>query len=194
VPCIQLTQNITLTAHQGELKVTDVTKFERQNPDLSVCVFGWYDVLYPLHVSKQEDFAVDLLLIADGKNPEETHYVWIKDMARMLFKNSAHGHRQHPCRRCLHVFSTTELLERHKIYCLGIGEKPQRTKMLEEGDNILKFTAHHKQMRVPYVIYADFEKLKVPVEGCGGNPNVSGTRQPVGSMALYRQALFRHRW
>ena len=50
-------------AHLGELnftgisfpvKATDITKFERLNPGLSVNVFGWKAGLYPLHVSKQE--------------------------------------------------------------------------------------------------------------------------------------------
>jgi hypothetical protein len=173
-------------AHLGELsfrgidfpvKVTDVGQFEHQNPTLSVSVFGWEKGLYPLHVSKQEGRAIDLLLLVDGNNPQKTHYVWIKDLARMLFKNSAHRHRQHPCRRCLHVFTTPDLLESHKKDCLGIGEKPQRTEMPEEGENILKFTAHHKQMRVPYIIYADFEALNVPVEGCAGDPQTSWTRQ-----------------
>jgi hypothetical protein len=176
----------TYQAHLGELnftginfpvKVTDVAKFERQNPDLSVCVFGWHDGLYPLHVSKQEGFAVDLLLIADGKNPEKTHYVWIKDLARMLFKNSVTWAPPTSMPPLSTRLLNSELLERHKIYCLGICEKPQRTEMLEEGDNILKFTAHHKQMRVPYVIYADFETLNVPVEGCGGDPNAWWTCQ-----------------
>jgi len=52
--------------HLGELnftgisfpvRVTDVTKFERQNPGLSVNVFGWKVGLYPLHLSKQEGHA-----------------------------------------------------------------------------------------------------------------------------------------
>jgi hypothetical protein len=49
--------------------------------------------------------------------------------------------------------------------------------MPAKGENLLKFTAHHKQMCVPYVIYADFETLNVPVEGCGGGPDDSWTRQ-----------------
>jgi hypothetical protein len=75
------------------VKITDIGRFERQNPDLSVNVFGWDKGLYPLHVLKQEGRAIDLLFIVDGNNPQETHYVWIKDLARMLFKNSGHEHR-----------------------------------------------------------------------------------------------------
>jgi len=49
-------------AHRGGLdfagigfpvKVTNVTKFERQNPTLSVNVFGWKSGPYPIHLSKQ---------------------------------------------------------------------------------------------------------------------------------------------
>jgi len=69
-------------------KATDITKFEHQNPGLSVNVFGWRTGLYPLYVSKQIGRAIDLLLLADEKDPEKTHYVWIKDQARMLYKNS----------------------------------------------------------------------------------------------------------
>ena len=71
-------------AHLGELnftgiefpvKVSDVTKFERQNPDLSVNIFGWKSGLYPLHVSKQAGREIDLLLLTDPEVPEKTIYV-----------------------------------------------------------------------------------------------------------------------
>ena len=62
--------------HLGELnftgvsfpvKVTDVSKSERQNPDLSVNIFGWKSGLYPLHVSKQAGREIDLLLLNDSE-------------------------------------------------------------------------------------------------------------------------------
>jgi len=67
--------------HLGELnftgisfpvKVTDIPKFEHQNPGLSVNTFGWKGGLYPLHVSKREGRGIDLLLINDRKEPEKT--------------------------------------------------------------------------------------------------------------------------
>jgi hypothetical protein len=88
------------------VKVTDVAKFEHQNPTLSVSVFGWEKGLYPLHVSKREGRAIDLLLMVDENNPQKTHYVWIKDLARMLFKNSGHKERKQapmsPLSACVH--------------------------------------------------------------------------------------------
>lgn len=173
-------------AHLGELnftgisfpvKVTDIPKIEYQNPGLSVNVFGWKGGLYPLHVSKREGRAIDLLLINDRKEPGKTHYVWIKDLPRMLYKNSNHKERKHPCRRCLHIFSTEKLLEDHKNDCQGIDKKPQRTVMPEEGKNILKFANYRKQMRAPFIIYADFEALNIPVEGRTCDPGKSCTRQ-----------------
>ena len=167
---------LNFTGIDFPVKVSDVGKFERQNRHLSVSVFSWKSGLYPLYVSKQVGREVDLLLLADSKDPRKTHYVWIKDLARALYQNSKHEHRKHPCRKCLHVFSTAELLGAHKRDCLGIGEKPQRIVMPEEGE-VLRFQNHQNQMRVPFIIYADFEALNIPVEGCAGNPEKSSTRQ-----------------
>ena len=49
--------------------------------------------------------------------------------------------------------------------------------MPEDGKHILKFVNHHKQMRVPFIIYADFKSLNIPVEGCVNDPQKSHTHQ-----------------
>ena len=49
--------------------------------------------------------------------------------------------------------------------------------MSEEGKNILKLVNYHKQMRAPFIIYADFEALNIPVEGCACAPGKSYTRE-----------------
>ena len=133
-------------------------------------------------MTKQAGREIDLLLLTDPNDPEKTHYVWIKDLTRMLHKNSKHEHRKHPCRHCLHVFSSETLLENHKNDCQGIGEKPQRTEMPKEGQNILRFTNHHKQMRAPYIIYADFEALNIPIEG--SRKNLHTADRKAGPMQL----------
>ncbi|BFZ23189.1 hypothetical protein BsWGS_26228 [Bradybaena similaris] len=48
--------------------------------------------------------------------------------------------------------------------------------MPEEGNNILKFTSHHKQMLAPTIFYGDGEALNIPVEGAAMNPAESSTR------------------
>ena len=47
---------------------------------------------------------------------------------------------------------------------------PTRIEMPEEGKNTLSFQNHHKQMKMPYVIYADFEALVRKIPGCERGP------------------------
>lgn len=172
-------------AHLGKLnfdgisfpvQVTDIAKFERLNSTIAVNLFGWDDGPYPIYNTCELErlYTINLLMLVDGTNQ---HYVWIKDIAKLCYRNSNYEHRKHPCVRCLHVFSRMDLLQKHEGDCMGIGEKPQRTIMPEEGKNILKFEGYHKQMRVPYIIYADFECLNISVEGCANDPRESSTRQ-----------------
>ena len=74
------------------------------------------------------------------------------------------------------MFSTKDLLYGHVVDCKGIGMKPQRIEMPAEGKNILQFQNHYKQLQIPYIIYADFECLNIPVEGPACNPKESNTR------------------
>ena len=47
--------------------------------------------------------------------------------------------------------------------------------MPKDGENILKFDNHHKQLPVPFVIYADFEALVEKVHGCAPMNDTSYT-------------------
>lgn len=124
--------------------------------------------MHPLHISKQEGRGIDLLLLVD---PTKMHYVWIKDLACMLHKSSKYEHRRHPCRRCYICWMLV------KKDCEGIGKKPQRIVMPEQGKHALKFTNYHKQMHLPFIICPDIELLNIPIEGCSQNPHRSYTRQ-----------------
>ena len=48
------------------------------------------------------------------------------------------------------------------VYCKA--EKAQRTKLPKEGENILKFKNIHKQLKCPFIVYADFESKLVKTE------------------------------
>ena len=47
--------------------------------------------------------------------------------------------------------------------------------MPKKGENILKFNNFHKQLPVPFVIYADFEAITERVQGCRPNDKRSYT-------------------
>ena len=52
-----------------------------------------------------------------------------------------------------------------KGLCLTINGA-QAINMPKQGENILKFNNFHKQLPVPFVIYADFEAITKKVQGC----------------------------
>ena len=42
--------------------------------------------------------------------------------------------------------------------------------MPKKGKNIIKFKDHHKSLKLPVVIYADFETINHKAHGCEPNP------------------------
>ena len=105
------------------MKVTNVAKFERQNPRSQSMSSGG-EKGFTLYMRKQKGFAIYLLLIVNEKDPEKSSYVWIKNLASMCSCSSNKKALKDLCRRCQHVFSRAPQLEAHQNDCLGIGEKP----------------------------------------------------------------------
>ena len=100
--------SLNMTGIVYPVQLNAIDKFERQNPTISINVFGYEEsVLYPLRVSKCEGReAVDLLLISDE---EKRHYCLIKSMSRLLSsQSSTDEHTLHYCPRCLNHFTTQE--------------------------------------------------------------------------------------
>ena len=148
-------------------------KIERQN-SIKINVFGYEEKQpYPIHISK-ETFKdqMNLLLITED---EKKHYVLIKDFNKFMYHQSKHKERQHFCMYCLQCFSSESISEKHTNNCLIINGK-QAMNMPKEGENILKFYNHNKQLPVPFKIYADFEAITKKVQGCRLNDNKSYTK------------------
>ena len=82
----------------------------------------------------------------------------------MLYNETKHQHRKHFCMYCLQYFSTDEILAKHKSNCMIINGE-QAIRMPKEG-SLVQFQNYHKQMPVPFVIYADFEAITEKVYGC----------------------------
>ena len=57
---------------------------------------------------------------------------------------------------CLQYFSSERILANHVNNCLTINGA-QAVNMPKKGENVLKFNNFHKQLPVPFVIYADFQ-------------------------------------
>ena len=132
----------------------DIDNFEKLNPSVSVNVFGYEKEVYPLRITKKaNDKTVNLLLISKGENQ---HYCWIKNMSRLLTSQiSKHRTRRFYCLRCLNSFYTAESLEKHDLYCSN--HDVVKVELPNEENNTLSFNNYNKSMRVPFVVYADFE-------------------------------------
>ena len=142
--------------------VKQINKIEKQN-NICINLFGYEEKQkFPIFISK-EKFTdhIELLLITEGEN---NHYVLIKDFNKFMFNQTKHEHRKHFCMHCLQCFSREDVLTEHKNNCISINGK-QAIKMPGKGDKVY-FKNHHKQLSVPFVIYADFEAITEKVSGC----------------------------
>ena len=142
--------------------VKQINKIEKQN-NICINLFGYEEKQkFPIFISKEKfKDHIELLLITEGEN---NHYVLIKDFNKFMFNQTKHEHRKHFCMHCLQCFSREDVLTEHKNNCISINGK-QAIKMPEKGDKVY-FKNHHKQLSVPFVIYADFEAITEKVSGC----------------------------
>ena len=151
--------------------VKQINKIEKQN-NICINLFGFEEKqIFPIYISKEmyQDH-MELLLITEGENK---HYVLIKDFNKLMFRRTKHEHRKHFCMHCLQCFSQEDVLTEHKNNCISINGE-QAIKMPEKGDKVY-FKNHHKQLPVPFVIYADFEALTEKIHGCQPNNEKSYT-------------------
>ena len=96
-----------------------------------------------------------------------SHYYYIKNLSRLLYgQQHSEGHHYHYCVRCLQGFSLQTAFQKHTALCRGTSSRPTRIDMPEKGKNILKFQNHQRQMKAPYVIYADFESIIEMYDTC----------------------------
>lgn len=167
---VQYVDKLDFTDVPFPVKIGDIPKFEKKN-QISINVFGFEkQEIFPLHLTKERGLRhVDLLVINKGTR---NHYCLIKDFDRLL-NDGQKGNQLFHCHYCLHGFTKKRLLQNHVIYCQVHGA--QRTEMPTEEDKWLKFTDISKQLKVPFVVYADFESILERHYGCQPDPNKSST-------------------
>ena len=147
-------------------------KIEKQN-EININAFSYENKQrYPIYVSneKHKDH-MNLLLITENENK---HYVLIKDFNKFMYNQTKHKESKHFCMHCLQCFSSEKVLINHKENCIQINGT-QAIRMPTKDDNILKFNNFHKQLPVPFVIYADFEAITEKIHGCQPNNDKSFT-------------------
>ena len=156
------------------VKLDHIVIFEKFNPSISINVFGFEDrVVYPLRLSKSKsEQTINLLLISDG---EKQHYCLIKSLSRLL-SSQVSGHKESNsfCLNCLNHFPNEEKLKIHEEYCLK--NQAIRIEMPEKG-SLVTFIHHNRSIKVPFVVYADFEAFTEEISSCEPNDKKSFTQK-----------------
>ena len=74
------------------------------------------------------------------------------------------------CKKCFTHFTKNELLQKHILYCLN--NETVAVKMPPKN-TMLGFKNYHKQLPIPFVVYADFECFTKPLNTCSPIPEYS---------------------
>jgi len=145
------------------LEFQDVPKFEKLNLNISVNVFLYTilkpkDGLYPLYVTKHRDRThhVNLLLLEDD---DECHYALITDLSRLVGGRTKSIDKSWVCNYCLHPFSSEGVYLRHLDDC-----KIHTPQTVVYCNGEVYFKNIRRAMRVPFIIYTDFESFLEPVD------------------------------
>ena len=155
--------------------LNQIEQFEEQNP-YSVNVFGWEGgKVLPLRINEKHEKdkqSINLILLS---NNEDQHYCWIKNMSALTASQiNKHKGKRYFCKYCCNSSPTEESLQKHIEYCSK--QKAVGVEMPEKG-TMLSFKNYHKKMRVPFVVYADFEAFTEGISTCSPPDSSSYTKQ-----------------
>ena len=140
------------------VRVSQIPTAERRN-NLRINVYGLeQNTLFPLHISKKNNKGCINLLLISEENSQ--HYCLIRNMSRLLGDETKHNGQRFLCLRCLHRYSTQDLLDAHLSYCTKVSLQYVVIPLKE--NNILKFKNVNYQHPIPYIVYADFESILIP--------------------------------
>ena len=113
----------------------------------------------------------NLLQVSEG---ETSHYCLIQNFSRLMGDRTKHHEKTFYCYHCLHNFSRQDLLYQHKPNCQS--HVTQRIDFPKnEKDKWVYFKDYARQLKVPFVIYADFECFTTPIDNCTPEPDRSST-------------------
>ena len=164
------------------LTINQIPLIEKRN-NININLFGYEEKKpFPIYISKAKYIDHIEMLYIEGE--ERQHYVHIKDFNRFMYPFTKHKGKKNFCMNCLQCFYSQESQAKHREYCIAINgvqavkmPKPYIDKNGVERAPCLYFKNHHRQLPVPFVIYADFESVTEKVSSCQQSDNKSYTEQ-----------------
>ena len=92
-----------------------------------------------------------------------------------MYNHTLHHRKKHFCCYCLQALSIKEILKDHIKDCFKINAK-QKIIMPKKGEYV-KFKNYERKIKLPLIIYADFESILVPEDNGKQNPEESYTNK-----------------
>ena len=146
------------------MAIHKIGKFERNIPGIGINVlFNKEESIYTVcrsEINRKCKKQVNLLMVVDG---EKRHYTAIKNISKLLSKlNGKTQHAYHYCMNCLNGFRISSAKDKYHGYCSSNGHV--KVKMPSEEKKWLKFHDGQYQLKVLFMLYADFESILKPVD------------------------------
>ncbi len=159
---LQYENELNMNGIQFPVNFRDIMKFENQNPiSVNVLAYDNKTGVYPKRITKEiREHHVDLLWLKDG---EKGHYTLISNISRLLHQPGQHNGQKFYCYYCLHGFIKKHSLEIHLEDCGKFAM--QKVVLPDDEHKWVKFSAIQKMMKVPFIIYADFESYLLKLQG-----------------------------
>lgn len=156
------------------VQISDIPRFENQN-NIAVNVIGYEaNNFFPIHISKHRNKSIEIDLLYITRDGNE-HYCYIKNLDRLLSRTTCLGTAYKFCRYCLQGFTSKKVLTKHLKYCSQYDAQHVEYPIKGNGDDIVEFDDFSKQLRVPFVVYCDFEALVRKKDTCLPSPSKSNT-------------------
>lgn len=196
---------LNFTGIQFPVRTRDITKFEKQNPTISINVYMFDDSdnkVYPVRLTKDnKEKHIHLMLLSEQcENPTDTdggnitvktHYCWIKNFGALLGRQtSSNTRRKIFCDRCLNYFFAQQAHDEHYVNCRR--QNDCAIEMPTEDNNQIRFEKNQNKLMVPFIIYADIESLlKEPSENfCDGDKTRAFQQHEAFSIGYYFKHLY----
>ena len=93
----------------------------------------------------------------------------------MLHNQTKYEQRKYFCERCLHDFTREDLIDYHILDCRELNQAAVAIELPEPGEKVM-FNNCSKQLKAPYIIYADFESIICKIQDQNFDPEKSRTQ------------------
>ena len=113
---------------------------------------------------------INLMIISENNRK---HHISIKSISRLLSsKNTNHKGKEYFCNNCLQEEENSR--DEHIVYCMN--NELVKVEMLHKNP-IVQYSDGQFQIKVPFIMYADFESMLEMIQGPGNDLSISSTRR-----------------